>query len=175
MSSEGMVSMDALPPSPTYAEKYDLAYGFVKSYFGGQVSVAFSTTEEIHDAKESGRLAAMQWAKSFVEQEQAADITRFDDEAICALEKKFFQHNASIIYGTTKATEDERKKAVDWILDYLWSLRSVDSVKGQFWAVPDMEKRVGRLEEDLRQHMEHLKELRILINAYFTGQGQQHE
>ena len=149
---------DNLPPPPTWKEKHSLAFGFVEAYFGGQVKVTFPRKEDVEADKDL--------ANALVRvRGQAQDFDHVDINLVAALSMNTFEDRAKIIYGSKVASDDERKRAINGMLDFIWQFRMGGRIEGEFLAIPNLEAKISNLEEQVRSHRSLLEELQILVRA----------
>jgi len=152
------------PQAPfTFSKRQSIVASFAQAVLGGQVSVDFPLATEYKP--QSDVLALM----SGLSKEEGREI---DPVMLEAAYKKTFNENAMIVLGVTaESSERQQQVAVNWFVETIWKLRNSRRIQGNFLAIPNIESRVKKLEEEIERHNRLLNEMEILLRLGNGGTG----
>jgi hypothetical protein len=123
---------------------------FVIGVFAGTVHIDFPSIQQM---QADPSMAALAKNQGFDEMDAAMAAKLFKAATSRVTE------DAQKIYGGIQASEDERKIAVNSLLDWIWRYRCGDRIKGTFLTSPNIETRLSNLESSM-------EDMRIAVHAF---------
>jgi hypothetical protein len=146
----------------SYPKRRSIAVAFAEAYLGGQLKVKFPTPAEFE--RDRDLLCAI----AEIPKEQARKISSTE---LAGVLRRTFDDNAWILLRRVESSEETYRATVNWFIELIWRMRNGRRIDGEFLAVPNIESRVDKLEEEVRKHGNALDELRILLRLSEGGSG----